>query len=292
MSNIGIQPRNQNEVNVMKLMTKCHDWLAKELNIESKMEFGRTAYWGNQARHCGLWYQHTKQSVLNFRNLYGAPMQKLLHIIGHEAQHSVQYRDGLLSINDRKSKMTHNGKWEVGYWQGKLYHGPYMKAPWEIDARAHEKQYADLIIKSGIITAEELKMKLSGKQDQVIYLDQETLQDIKDQHGAVGLYKASIHSKSEDRERNKQFKKAVIKAGFKFLNNKYQYTGNRTQQDAQEKAWKKAKADFGTKYCDKSIAFLTKADEKKLAKSDRFWAAQQNRVFYKSRPLKDSDLVY
>ena len=272
MANIGIKPRNQNEIDVMKLMTKCHDWLAKELDIASKMEFGRTAYWGNQARHCGLWYQDTKQSVLNFRNLYGANMYRLLKIIAHEARHSEQYRDGLLSIQGRQSKMTHNGKIEVGYWKGDLYQGSYKEAPWEIDARAHEKQYADLIIKSGIITDEELKMKLSGKQDQVIYLEDETIQDIEDQHGAVSLYKASVHSKEQQDRRKAELEEVYKKDGYG--------------------AYKKARKDLKTKYCDKSIAFLTKADEKKLAKSDRFWAAQQNRVFYKSRPLKDSDLVY
>jgi|TARA_Y100001937_G_scaffold44898_1_gene63094 hypothetical protein len=272
MSNIGLKPRNQNEIQVMRLMTECHDWLAKELNIQSHMEFGRTAYWGNQARHCGLWYQDTKQSVLNFRNLYGANMYRLLKIIAHEARHAVQYKDNLLSVEGRKSKMTHNGKWEVGYWQGKLYRGPYKEAPWEIDARAHEKQYADLIVKSGIITDKELKMKLSGKQDQIIYLEDETIQDIKNQYGNVSLYKVSVFTETQQKARQAELKKLYEKKGYA--------------------AYKKAKKDFNTKYCDKSIAFLTRDEEKKLPKSDRFWAAQKNRIFYKSRPLKDSDLVY
>ena len=42
MSNIGLKIRNENEQQVVDIMTRCHDWLANELDIDSKMEFGRT----------------------------------------------------------------------------------------------------------------------------------------------------------------------------------------------------------------------------------------------------------
>ena len=295
MSNIGLKTRNQNERDVIEIMTRCHNWVADKLNIDSKMEFGRTAYWGKDAFHAGLWFNTTKQSVLNFRNLYGAPMARLLRIIAHEARHAVQYRDGLLSTQGRNSKMTHNGKYEYGTWKGERYSGSYRDAPWEIDARAHEKQYSDMMIKAGIISPAELKMKLSGKQDQVVYLESETRNEIRKQHGAVHYYKASQYTEAQQDKRNKQFKQDVTKAGFKYnkLTNKWAYTAkDRAGSMAQDKAWKKAKKDTKTKYCDKSIAFLTRDKEKLLSKGKRFWEAQKNRMFYKSRPMQDSDLVY
>ena len=293
MSNIGLKTRNQNERDVIEIMTRCHNWVADKLNIDSKMEFGRTAYWGKDAFHAGLWFNTTKQSVLNFRNLYGAPMARLLRIIAHEARHAVQYRDGLLLTQGRNSKMTHNGKYEYGTWKGERYSGSYRDAPWEIDARAHEKQYSDMIIKAGIISPAELKMKLSGKQDQVVYLGSETRNEIRKQHVEVHFYKASKIIESQQEKRQKQLHKAVISAGFKYdvKTNRYSFTG-KTQHQAQDKAWKKAKKDFNTKYCDKSIAFLTRDKEKLLSKGKRFWEAQKNRMFYKSRPMQDSDLVY
>ena len=69
MSNIGLNPRNKTETQIMEITTRAHDWLAKELNLVSRQEFGRTAYWGKDAFHGGLWMNDDKLSVLNFRNL-------------------------------------------------------------------------------------------------------------------------------------------------------------------------------------------------------------------------------
>jgi len=295
MANIGLAPRNQNERDVMEIMTRCHNWLADQLQIDSRMEFGRTAYWGRDAFHAGLWYQNTLQSVLNFRNLYGATMARLLRIVAHEARHAVQYKEGLLSRNGRNHKMTHDGRWEQGYWQGKYYSGAYKDAPWEIDARAHERTYSNMVIQAGIISPAELSMRLAGKQDQVVYLESETRARILLEHGRVSFYKASQYTQAQQAQRDKQFDQAVRKAGFKWnpQSRKWGFTAkDRAGRQAQKKAWDKAKKDSKTKYCDKSIAFLTQAEERKIPKAERFWAAQQNRRFYDTRPLQDSDLVY
>jgi hypothetical protein len=293
MSNIGLKPRNQNERDVIELMTRCHDWLAEELGIKSTMEFGRTCNWGKDAFHAGLWYQGSKQSVLNFRNLYGAPMSRLLRIVAHEARHAVQYRDGLLEEGSRSSKTTHNGKWEEGYWKGEYYSGPYKDAPWEKDARAYETKYSSMVIDSGIISNDELKMTLAGKQDQTITLERETRAEIWSKHGNVSYYKASLFTKDEMKQRHEQFKKLVQKAGFTY-DKKEKLWNCDPKQDykVQEKAWKQAKKQTRQEYCKNSIAFLTREEERKLSKDDRFWAAQKNRVFYKTRPLEDDDLVF
>ena len=156
MSNIGLKIRNENEQQVVDIMTRCHDWLANELDIDSKMEFGRTCNWGKDAFHAGLWYNSTKHSVLNFRNLYGANMYQMLKIVAHEARHAVQGKTGMIDwTKDRRVKTLHNGRWESGTWNGEYWSGPYRDAPWEVDARAHEEEYAQLVIDAGIITQEE-----------------------------------------------------------------------------------------------------------------------------------------
>lgn len=295
MSNIGLAPRNQNERDVMAIMTRCHNWLADQLQIDSKMEFGRTAYWGRDAFHAGLWYQASLQSVLNFRNLYGATMERLLRIVAHEARHAVQYRQGLLKTQGRDSRMTHDGRYETGYWRGEYYHGTYKDAPWERDARAHERPYSDMVIKAGIIAPAELKMRLGGKQDQVVYMEAETMAKIEKEHGVVNYYKASQHSQAQQAKRQKEFEKAVRRAGFtkSARSDRWSYTAkDRAGVNQQKKAWKAANKEFGLKYCDKSIAFLTRAQEKQIPKAERFWAAQANRRFYDTRPMQDSDLVY
>jgi hypothetical protein len=295
MSNIGLAPRNQNERDVMAIMTRCHNWLADQLQIDSKMEFGRTAYWGRDAFHAGLWYQASLQSVLNFRNLYGATMERLLRIVAHEARHAVQYRQGLLKTQGRDSRMTHDGRYETGYWRGEYYHGTYKDAPWERDARAHEKPYSDMVIKAGIIAPAELDMRLSGKQDQVVYLESETRHKIESEHGKVNYYKASQFTEAQQAQRDAEFKQAIQTAGFKWDadSRRYRFTAkDRAGVQAQKKAWNKAKKDSKIKYCDKSIAFLTVDEENQIPKADRFWAAQANRWFYDTRPMQDSDLVY
>ena len=114
MSNIGLKIRNENEQQVVDIMTRCHDWLANELDIDSKMEFGRTCNWGKDAFHAGLWYNSTKQSVLNFRNLYGANMYQMLKIVAHEARHGVQYKTGMLYFSPPAQLMPF---WQLDYHQ-------------------------------------------------------------------------------------------------------------------------------------------------------------------------------
>jgi hypothetical protein len=289
MANIGIKPRKE-EIQIIDITTRCHDWLAKELNIKSNLEFGRTAYWGRDAFHAGLWYNNTKQSVLNFRNLYGAPMNRLLTIIGHEARHAVQYRDGMMRDTHRSTKTTHDGRYETGYWNGKYYSGPYLEAPWEIDARAHEKIYSQMIIDSGIITDSELKLILPGSQDQRVYLEQETRNRIVKQYGSVSWYKAACQSKKEYDKAQEQFETIVKDCGFVLEGKTWNYKGKNAKQA--QKTWNDAKELVKTKYKKNTVAFLTSKEEAKIPKSERFWEAQKNQVEYDSRPLQDSDLVF
>jgi len=289
MANTGIKIRNAGEQRTTEIMTRCHNWLANHLNIHSKMEFGRTAYWGRDAFHAGFWQESDKLSVLNFRNLYGAPMSRLLRIVAHEARHAVQYRDGMLKESGRKTKGG-IGQIEIGYWNGDLYYGAYKDAPWEIDARAYEAPYSQLIIDAGIISQEELDFKLPGKQDQVVTLEDETREQISNQYGRVSWYKAAKQTKAESDAADAVFYQTIGAAGFVKKGRKWHYEGS--DYATARKIWDTAKKANKTTYRKDAVAFLPVDVEKSIPKDQRFWAAQDYVVEYKTRPLQDSDLVF
>lgn len=291
MANTGIKLRNAGEQRTTEIMTRCHDWLADHLNIQSTMDFGRTAYWGRDAFHAGFWRETNKLSVLNFRNLYGAPMSRLLRIVAHEARHAVQYRDGMLKDDYRKTKTNGvHGRTESGIWNDKYYYGTYQDAPWEIDARAHEQQYSQLVIDAGIITQEELDFKLPGKQEQVVTLENETREKIREQYGRVAWYKAAVQTKEQSEAADAVFYETIRAAGFENKGKKWHYTGS--DYKTARKIWDTAKKAAKTTYRKDAIAFLPVDVERNIPKNDRFWAAQDNVVVYATRPLQDSDLVF
>jgi len=312
MANIGLRVRDENEQQIVDIMTRCHDWLANELDIESNMAFGRTAYWGDNAFHAGLWYNKTKQSVLNFRNLYGANVYQLLKIIAHEARHGVQYKTGMLTDDRRSRKTRHDGKWETGVWNGKYWSGRYKDAPWEVDARAHEKTYAQLVIDAGIITQEELSLKLAGREGDndhmIVRLDTETHQEIRDKHGEVSLWKATVQTREEDDANVTRFEDLVKPYYVRQENRRYgtnsvewkKYMKDHSSTDWRKmikKVWDNAQKETKLTYRNDAIAFLTQQEMAKLkkakaSKNDMFWAAQKNVVEYKTRPATEDDLVY
>jgi hypothetical protein len=301
MANIGLRVRDENEQQIVDIMTRCHDWLANELDIESNMAFGRTAYWGDNAFHAGLWYDKTKQSVLNFRNLYGANVYQLLKIIAHEARHGVQYKTGMLTDEKRSRKTRHDGKWETGVWNGEYWSGRYRDAPWEVDARAHEKIYAQLVIDAGIITQEELSLKLAvreGDSDHMIVrLDTETHQAIQDKHGEVHLWKAAVQTR-EEYDANKKLFQSLVSKAFILKGNVWNNNKNcKLSYNERKKVWKDALKQTKLTYRNDAFAFLTQQEMVKLkkakaTKNDMFWAAQKNVVEYKTRPATEDDLVY
>jgi len=156
----GLKARNATETQIMEITTRCHDWLAKELDLESNMSFGRVAVYGSNASYVGTWRNTQRKSLLNFRNLYGASVRDMIQTIGHEARHSMQYRDGTLKQNGKKNRIVDGEKIISRIWEGETWTGPYIDAPWEIDARAFQGEYAQMIIDSGIVSEEELNIVL------------------------------------------------------------------------------------------------------------------------------------
>jgi len=299
MSNVGLKPRNKNEVQVMELCTKAHDWLAKELDIESNMVFGRTAYWGKDAFHAGLWMIDSRESVLNFRNLYGKTVRHLLKIIGHEARHAVQYKNGWMREDKfgRNHGVHSDGRWEAGYWRDEYYKGAYKDAPWEVDARAYEYKYADMIIKSGILTEQELDLKLSGKP--VTYYDEDgAKQQIEKKFGKVTWYYADKFTYEENKARQDQKKKEMDSLGFVVVKNQWTFKTkptNREEYLTLRKQFDVVKKKYKGGYRNDAIAFLTKKEEeanKHLGKNGLYWLAQKNIKVYKKVPIQDSQLVY
>ena len=300
MANIGLKIRNSNEQQIVDILTRCHDWLANELDIHSKIEFGRTCNWGRDAFHAGLWYNDSKQSVINFRNLYGYNVYTMLKIVAHEARHAVQYKTGLLNDERRNNKMTHNGRWESGTWQGQYWSGAYLDAPWEKDARAHEECYAQRVIDAGVISQEELSLTLgyrTGEDKQYIMLADETLRELGKKYGKVSLWKAAVQSQAEDIANNEKYR-AIINKYYTVENGRWQpKPDNKLSYKEVKKIREAALADTKTKYRKDAIAFLTQQEEAvlksaKVSKNQMFWAAQKNVVEYKKRLVTQDDLVF
>ena len=301
MANIGLKIRNDNEQQIVDIITRCHDWLANELDIESNMEFGRTCNWGRDAFHAGLWYDDTKQSVLNFRNLYGHTVRTMLQTVGHEARHAVQGKEGMFTTNDkyRKVKSLHDGRWESGMWNGEYWSGSYMDAPWEIDARTYENRYAQLVIDAGIVTEEELAIRLGfkdGEDKQYIKLEQETKDQIKEIYGKVSFWKVAVQTKEEDDDNVRLFDSLVSKVA-KFDGKKTWNVKKGVPYEDFDKVWKDAKKQTKLKYRNDAVAWLTEEEHGKLhyqgaTKNEMFWAAQENWREYDTRPVTKDDLVY
>ena len=156
----NLKARNATETRIMEITTRCHDWLANELDLESNMSFGRVAVYGENTDYAGFWENTQRKSLLNFRRIYGTSVRYMLTVIGHEARHSMQYRDGKLKDNGKKDRNVGGEKIVSAIWEGENWRGPYLDAPWEVDARAFQDEYAQMIIDSGIVSEEELSVVL------------------------------------------------------------------------------------------------------------------------------------
>ena len=286
MSNIGMKPRNKTEVQITELTTKAHDFLAKKLNVESTLKFGRTWYWGTKPTHLALWRNSEKTSVINFSTYVGGTVKHMLGAIGHELRHAEQYRDGLKTRSRHDDSWTNDGvKMVKGIWRGELYKGTYWDAPWEIDARAHQDKYAQMIIDAGILTKKELNVKLPGVRKNIV-LEKEAYTKIYEKHGYdLRWFKASVSNK-----KLKARDKILTDAGY-FRNAKGRWELAPGADSAKAKKalaeWKKT-----PQYRNDAIAFLTRLDARKYKNNnERYEAAQKNAVIFKTRKADLEDFV-
>ena len=298
MSNVGLNPRNKTETQIMEITTRAHDWLAKELNLVSRQEFGRTAYWGKDAFHGGLWMINDKLSVLNFRNLYGENVKTMLNIVSHELRHGYQYANGMMREDHygRSKGGLHSGTWEQGYWNNEYYSGVYREAPWEIDARAHEETYTNMIIDAGIVSAKELDIILPGART-TYYNESEKMEQLKNSSKErIHWFKAATISKKEDENNDRLCHEAFIDAGFikpSSPKGKWSFPNvSRAKKVAMDKDFKAAKREFALKYRKDAVAYLTDSEYKALGKKDTFWEAQKNILEFDEVEITMSDLTY
>ena len=300
MSNVGLKPKNKTETQIIDICTRAHDWLAKELGVESTQVFGRTAYWGRDAFHGGLWINQNKHSVLNFRNLYGENVRNMLEIIGHELRHALQYQKGWLKDNPyANNKSIHAGSWEEGEWMGKDFTGAYRDAPWEIDAKKYQKKYAQMIIDSGVVTAKELDVRLPGERIKY-YNEYEKKTQLEEKlNTRIHWFKAADVTREQADKNDKLFDEMLIEAGWvapKEGSNRWNLPQNASKAKVVklEKVWDQAKKLYAMRYRRDAIAYLTDAELRacKKDKLDTYWFAQKNILQFDEVELSMSDLTY
>ena len=166
MAREGLITRNRQEEVAVELLTKAHKYLEDKLGTSTNLVFSRECSYGHDSFHAGFYRNDDKQVRINFRNLYGCSIATIIEVLGHEMRHAVQYKEGMLANvpGSRGRKIKKIKDYISGIWNGERMFVRYIDAPWEVDARAYEKVYADEAIEAlGI--QEEVKMKLPlGKQ--------------------------------------------------------------------------------------------------------------------------------
>ena len=151
MSKKGMIPKNKEEELAKDLLIQCHDWLKKELDVDTHLVLSRECNWGRNAFHAGCYFNDNREVRINFRNMYGNPIDQLIEVLGHEMRHAVQYKQDLLqrSQYDFVWKKRKGNRYVGGMWKNKTYSCiKYEDAPWEIDARKYQRKYADKVIKA------------------------------------------------------------------------------------------------------------------------------------------------
>jgi len=161
MAREGLITRNRQEEVAVELLTKAHKYLEEKLGTSTNLVFSRECSYGHDSFHAGFYRNDDKQIRINFRNLYGASINTMMQVLGHEFRHAVQHKEGMLAHipGTRGRNLKNTTDYISGIWNGERKFVRYCDAPWEIDARAYEKVYADEAIKAlGI--EEEVKIVL------------------------------------------------------------------------------------------------------------------------------------
>jgi hypothetical protein len=142
----GIVIRNEQEKIAVEVLTKAHEWMCNEYGVTNSLIFQRECNWGKDAFHAG-WYRNADNTIaLNFRNMYGATIKDLISVLGHEIRHAVQYQTGMLKRYGKSNKVSSRNSYITGIWNDVDFWGKYIDAPWEIDAREYQDQYAEACI--------------------------------------------------------------------------------------------------------------------------------------------------
>ena len=237
----GLKIRNIEEDTCVEIMTECFNYLQEELGTETRIEFGRTAFWGKDAFHSGVYVHGNRQDsnyvCLNFRNLYGFPFSTILEVLGHEMRHAYQDQQGWFDAPEnsmaRRIKQKLGGI-ASGWWKGEyISRVAYKDLPWEKDANAYQKQYAQMCIDAGIINEKQLKMKIPGNKTQMP-LEIDTHKWIEENYPNSHTMTAYSETTEEHEQRRVSAKQEardkMVALGYKLIDNTWYYLGKKTDK--------------------------------------------------------------
>ncbi len=142
-TNHRIRPKNQLEAKQIAALELATEILEEHLGVQVTLQAQRQAGWaGADAWHAGK-YCHDEQLIkINFRNLEGVSTLQVLTVLGHEFRHVVQHQTGLL-VEQRWTGEEQT----PSFFHPNAKYSAYFNLPQEVDARAHQDAYADLVIK-------------------------------------------------------------------------------------------------------------------------------------------------
>ena len=272
----GLITRNEEEQLFIDCITKGHKFLNEKLGLNSKLEFGRTAVWGKNAHHAGLYFHQTNEVLLNFRNLYGHNMRTFLEVLGHEVRHAYQKQQGWFGDNPPTSQGYGKSRYEYGMWCGKRIGAKYESLPWEIDARKYEKVYAQLIINSGILTDKELSSVMGGVKKSKV-LENETKRELRKLKPNGEFFRSYIETKDEYKKRCDDNNKEIEKLGFELKGNSWEYVGETTDKVVAFKKLKKMTLNPQRKEDGEGVYFIELKD---LPKQFKSWNDETNKYVF------------
>jgi len=163
-------PRDDNERMIVKALENGCRILCDVLNVDATLRVERMNGWGRaDAFHCGKYihdnyngYQMTPDTIkmvkINMRNLYGASLEFILSVLGHEFRHAVQAQKKVMEIGLPDEILPPRSRYKNSYWNSDE----------EKDARKFQNTYRDIIINheqfryrnglQDIVTGEPLKV--------------------------------------------------------------------------------------------------------------------------------------
>jgi len=198
MAREGLIIRNETEQLAVDIVKSAHKWLNKKLGVNTKLVFSRECSWGNDSFHAGFYRDNDKQIRINFRNLYGNSIYTILEVLGHEFRHAVQYKENMLAKHPlvRNANIKSINSIDYGVWNGKQMSVKYIDAPWEKDANAYQRKYADMVIKA-LDIKDKIKIKLPYGT-QTTKLKQETLSEFYKQNPTAVFFQARLKNGQSD----------------------------------------------------------------------------------------------
>ena len=301
MAYTGLRTRNATEEQAIEVMTRCFAYLQGKLKTKAKLEFGRTAIWGKDAFHAGLYTHGEQQVILNFRNLYGFDFDTLLQVLAHEMRHAVQDAKGWFDNPNKQSyfmgyTQRRSGGKRSGYWKGEYVgYCAYEDLPWEQDARAYEQTYRDWCVDAGMITRKELRTQLPGNKT-TRCLENETMSEWRDANPGCVIIHAYDETEQAYTARCKQARQEahskMTKLGFKLINNMWTYKGPKSTSHANHNKARRVTINPRPKRKQRKDGFCWfKGSVKQLHKHNNYEKSQVNFVPYRTKVLTLEDLT-